>query len=112
MIHLYRSIIRPIFEYGSVCIITAAEVHLNKVQLIQNHAVRVVTNSPQYTSLYDLHDITGSLQIKKHLILNAKHRIQVMRQNSPIVSDVIQEHNTLRHIQENASPLDILADHR
>ena len=112
LIHLYRSIIRPIFEYGSVCIITAAEVHLNKVQLIQNQALRVVTNSPQYTSLNDLHDITGSLQIKNYLILNAKHRIQVMRQNSPIVSDVIQEHNTLRHIQENASPLDIIADHR
>ena len=92
--------------------ITAAEVHLNKVQLIQNQALRVVTNSPQYTSINDLHDITGSLQIKTHLIQNAKHRIQIMRKNSPIVSNVIQEHNMLRHIQENALPLDIIANYR
>ena len=112
MIHLYRSIIMPIFEYGSVCIINAAEVHLNKIQLLQNQALRVVTHSPQYISINDLHDITGSALIKKHLIQNAKHRIQTMIKNSPIVKEVIQEHNTLKHIQENASPLDVIANFR
>ena len=110
MIHLYRSIIRPIFEYGSVCIINAAEVHLNKLQLLQNQALRVVTSSPLYTHTNDLHDITGSSLIKKHLILSAKHRIQVMRRNSPIVGKVIQEHMLLSHIQENPSPLDVIAN--
>ena len=48
MIHLYRSIIRPIFEYGSVCIINAAEQHLGKIQLVQNQALRIITKSPRY----------------------------------------------------------------
>ena len=42
MIHLYKSIIRPIFEHGSISIINAAEVHLDKLQLLQNQALRVV----------------------------------------------------------------------
>ena len=110
MIHLYRSVIRPIFEYASICVINAAEVHLNKIQLLQNQALRIVMKSPRYISTKDLHDCTGSSLIKSYLISEAKHRLQIMRKNSPIVSKVIAEHQSLQHIQENASPLDILAN--
>ena len=110
MIHLYRSVIRPIFEYASICVINAAEVHLNKIQLLQNQALRIVMKSPRYISTKDLHDCTGSSLIKSYLISEAKHRLQIMRKNSPIVSKVIAEHQSLKHIQENASPLDILAN--
>ena len=51
----------------------------------------------------------GSELIGKYLISDAKHRLQIMRKNSPIVGKVIAEHHALRHIPENASPLDILA---
>ena len=108
MIHLYRSIIRPLFEYSSICIINAAEVHMDKIQLLQNQALRVVMKCPRYVSTKDLHDGTGSHPIKNHLISDAKHRLQIMRRNSPIVGKVIAEYQTLRHIKENASPLDIL----
>ena len=112
MIHLYRSIIRPIFEYGSVCIINAAEHHLGKIQLVQNQALRIVMKSPRYTSIHDLHDCTGTPLIKNYLISDAKHRLQIMRKNSPIIGKVIVEYQALQHIQENASPLDILANQR
>ena len=35
-----------------------------------------------------------------------------MRKNSPIIGKVIVEYQALQHIQENASPLDILANQR
>ena len=54
--------------------------------------------------------MTASVNIKNHLISDAKHRLQIMRKNSPIIGKVIAEHQTLRHIQENASPLDIIAN--
>ena len=112
LINLYRSIIRPIFENGSVCTINAAEVHLNKIQILQNQALRVITKCPQYTSINDLHDITGSSLTTKHLISDAKHRIQMMRQSSPIVRKVIHDHNSVKDIKENPSPLDIIENHR
>ena len=108
MIHLYKSIIRPIFEHGSISIINAAEVHLDKLQLLQNQALRVVMKSPRYMPKKDLHDCTGTHYIKNHLIANAKLRLEVMKRNSPIVGKVIAEYQSVQHIQENSSPLDIL----
>ena len=112
MIHLYNSIIRPIFDYGSICIINAADVHLDKLQLLQNQALRVVMNCPRYVPVKDLHDGTGTHVIKSHLISDAKHRLQVMRKNSPIIGKVLSQHQALSHIRENASPLDIINNQR
>ena len=95
MIHLYRSIIRPIFEYASICIINAADVHLDKFQLLQNQALRVVMKCPGYVSIKDLHDCTGSYLVKSHLIMDAKHRLEIMKKRSPIVGKVIIQHQAL-----------------
>ena len=62
---LYKSIIVPIFEYSSICTINAAEVHINKLKLLQNTALRVITNSPAYIHLNDPHDCTGFSPINK-----------------------------------------------
>ena len=79
---------------------------------MQNQALRIVMKSPKYTSIHDLHDCTGTPLIKNYLISDAKHRLQIMRKNSPIIGKVIVEYQALQHIQENASPLDILANQR
>ena len=112
LIQLYSSIIQPIFEYGSLCYINAAEVHLDKLQLLQNQALRVVMQIPKFTSIKDLHDCTGSTLIKDHLISHAKHRLNTMQKNSPLIQKVIIDHQALQHIPENASPLDIIANQR
>ena len=75
MIHLYRSIIRPIFDYASICVINAADVHLDKLQLLQNQALRFVMKCPRYVSIKDLHNCTGSYLVKSHLIMDAKCRL-------------------------------------
>ena len=112
LLHLYKSIMRPIFEYASLCYINAADVHFDKIQLIQNHALRIVMQSPRYTLITDLHDCTGSQPIKTHLISDAKHRLQIMQNNSPLIHKVILEYHAHQHIPENASPLDVLGNQR
>ena len=108
MLHLYKTLVKPIFEYGSVCIANAAGVHLDKLQLIQNHALRVITKSPQYMSIKDLHDCTGEKPIKQHLITHAQNRLAAMRRNSPIIHAVLDEYEKVKHIHENLSPLDAM----
>ena len=109
MIHLYKMIIRPIFEYSSICIINAAEVHLDKIQEIQNQALRVVmNNSPRNTAVKDLHDCTGTHLIKVHLKADAKKRLEIMKKNSPIIGNILEQYETVKRIHENASTLDIL----
>ena len=92
MIHLYNSIVRPIFEYGSICYINAAEVHMDKLQLIQNQALRVVMKSPRYMAIKDLHDCTGSDLIRKHLISHAQRRLDTIH-----YYDKELAHNASRH---------------
>ena len=108
MVHLYNTIVRSIFEYGSISFVNAAEVHMDKIQILQNQALRVVMKSPRYMAIKDLHDCTGLQPIKKHLITHARKRLDTMRRNSPILQYVIEEYQSVKHIHENASPLDII----
>ena len=105
---LYKAIIRSIFEYGSVCIITAAETHIRKMQLVQNQAVRIMLQTPGYVSVKDLHDCSGLPLIKDHLIQHARKRIKDMERLSPILGKSITKYQQIRHIKENASCLDII----
>ena len=63
---------------------------------------------PQYMTIKDLHDCTGTPYIKNHLITHARKQLHTMRQNSPIICKVIQDYNSIKHIQMNPSTLDIL----
>ena len=108
MKHLFSAIIRPIFEYGSMCYVNAAKVQLEKLQLLQNQALRVITKSPQFMSIKDLHDCTGTLKIRDHLISHAKSQLHTMKKNSPIIHEVVHNFENVKHIRMNPSTLDIL----
>ena len=82
---------------------------MEKLQLIQNQALRVVTKSPQYMSIKDLHDCTGILQIRDHLIQHARKRLHTMKRNTSILHEVIQDYENVKHIHMNSSTLDIIA---
>ena len=105
---LYKSIIRSIFEYSSLCVINAAECHIKKLQLIQNQALRVILKTPAYVSLEDLHDCSGLPKVKDHLKLFATKRFTCMKERSPLIKNLIDEYNQVKQIQENMSALDII----
>ncbi len=105
---MITAIVRPIFEYSSLSVIDAAEVHLDKLQLIQNQALRVILRLPAYISIKDLHDCSGFSPIKVHLISHAKRRLKALLNTSPLLHQTISEFKQVRHIIQNASVLDIL----
>ena len=105
---LYKAIIRPIFEYGSICTVGAADVHLDKLQLLQNQALRTILKTPNYVAIKDLHDLSGLPPIKEHLILFARKQLESMKKHSPIVATTIDEYESVKRIKENASILDVL----
>ena len=51
LLKLYQSIILSVFEYSSICLVSAAECHLEKLQLQQNQALRCILNLPAYVSI-------------------------------------------------------------
>lgn len=107
--NLYKATIRSIFEYGSISYINAADVHLEKLQSLQNQALRVILKMPAYVSIADLHDASGIPFIKDHLTNFARMRLARMRESSPIIHESIERYNLVGNIQENSSVLDILS---
>ena len=71
-------------------------------------ALRVVMKSPKYITIHDLHDCTGFVTIKDHLVSYAKQRVKTMRKNSNILEKSIEQYNRVKHILENQSPMDVI----
>ena len=109
MLHLYKSIIRSIFDYCSLCIISAAETHIQKLQLVQNQTMRIISRTPAYVAIDDLHDCCGLTHIKDYLKESAKKKLNLMKRTSPLIHDIFTEFDQVKHITENASILDALA---
>ena len=60
LIHLYKMWIRPIAVYGAPAYYSAAKTHINRIQVIQNSALRVALRRNRKTHIEDLHE-EGSL---------------------------------------------------
>ena len=108
LLTLYNSTILSIFEYAAICIVTAADCHLLKIQMIQNQSLRLCLNTPAFVSTHDLHDCSGVQMIKDHLTAFALKQLTQMKRLSPIIQPTIQEHAAVRHIKENVSVLDVI----
>ena len=108
LLKIYNATIRSIFEYASPCIVNAAETHLEKLQLVQNQALRVILKTPAYIAIKDLHDCSGLLRIKIHLKDFAKKRLHAMKGVSPLINKIIDEYKAVQHISENESLFDII----
>ena len=105
---LYKSTIRSIFEYASPCILTAADCHLRKLQLVQNQSLRLALDTPAYVSIHDLHDCSGLQMLKTHLTDSAKSRLTNLKRTSPLIQPTINDYQSVKHIKENISVLDII----
>lgn len=108
ILKLYNSIVRPIFEYSAMVHITAADCHINKLQILQNAALRCALNIPSYISTEILHDASGLDILQVHLIKFAKKRLSSMTITSPIIADVIEDFNQINIRTKHKSPIEFL----
>ena len=106
---LSLSLSLSLFEYGSICTTTAAECHLEKLQLLQNQALRSILKTPNYVAVKDLHDLSAIPRIKEHLLAFAQKQLGTMKTHSPIIQSTIDNYRKVAHVKENASILDILS---
>ena len=87
-----------------------ADTHIRKIQLVQNQAMRIISRSPAYVSIEDLHDCCSLPPVKDYLIQSARKKLAVIKRASPLVCEVIAEYDKVKDIKENASILDVLSD--
>ena len=68
----YKAVMRPALEYASSTWSPIASLtSINKLQVMQNAALRTATGCTQDTNIQHLHDVTLTLPIHEHLQLHA-----------------------------------------
>ena len=87
----YKAVMRPGLEYASsVWSPIASSTSINKLQVMQNTALRTATGCTQDTNIQHLHDETLTLPIHKHLQLHASQ----YKQKTQHPSHPLHKHTT------------------
>ena len=73
---IYTSYIRPLLETGYHFTIYATKTRLNKLQVVQNEALRLMLRLPRYTRISTLHEEAHLPTIKEHLLQLHERAIQ------------------------------------
>ena len=109
MIRLYKTYIRPLLEYGSIAFIAAPDEQINRLQIIQNAALRLCLRLPSYIRINLLHEYSSIETVKTRLKeLNTK-LLHTMARNNPDVKNIKSIY--LSHLKDyHRSPLDVISD--
>ena len=87
----YNAVMRPALEYASsVWSPIASSTSINKLQVMQNAALRTATGCTQDTNIQHLHDETLTLPIHEHLQLHAS----LYKQKTQHPSHPLHKHTT------------------
>ena len=121
---LYFSIINSYLNYGLLLWGSAYKCHLNKIQVQQNKAIRIINGSQYNASLAPLYkhlnilplDKLYKLQLGKLMFLHSQIMLPIPLQNMFTLNSVIHTHNTrnkdLPHIYQNSHTINKSFIHR
>ena len=99
----YKAVMRPALEYASsVWSPIASSTSINKLQVMQNAALRTAAGCTQDTNIQHLHDETLTLPIHEHLQLHAS---QYKTENTTSITSPTQTHNIFQHSKAQKNPL-------
>ena len=116
LIHLYKMWIRPIALYGAPAYYSAAKKHINKIQVIQNSALRIALRRTRRTHIEDLHQ-EGSLTPLKAEAVRSSHRFIEKKVDDSLIQRLLIEHRIMldydryRKARPSKTPIDLLPDY-
>ena len=81
MLNIYKAIVRPILTYGFPLLLTASDKTWERMQIIQNKAIRAALNLPNYTSVAYIHRMSNLPYIQPYAESLLKKAIITARSN-------------------------------
>ena len=116
LIHLYKMWIRPIALYGAPAYCSTAKTHINKIQVIQNSALRVALRRTKRTHIEDLHQ-EGSLILLKAEAVRSSHRFMEKKIDGSLIQRLLIEHKIMlncdryRKARPSKTQIDLIPDY-
>ena len=104
---LYKTYIQPVMEYGSISFIAAPQLNLQRLQKIQNEAIRVCLKLPSYIRTDLLHESAGLEPIASRLKKHNLHLLSRMLNLNEHVRELCSLQPDMSSLRPK-SPLDIL----
>ena len=104
---LYKTYILPLVEYGSIAFIAAPKLSIDKLQKLQNEAIRICLGLPKYIRIDLLHEYAGLQTIRQKLEKSNTKLLCSMMNHNEDVRELMRNHDLSRDLNPK-SPLDIL----
>ena len=108
--------LRPIAPYGAPAYYSAAKTHINRIQVIQNSALRVALRRNRRTHIEDLHE-EGSLVPLNAEALRSSHRLMEKKVDDSLIQRLLIEHRIMsnydryRMARPPKTPIDLIPDY-
>ena len=104
MINVFKSIVRTMIIYGYPVLLTAKQTVWDRLQIIQNKAIRTALGLPIYTSVDYIHKISSVPRIKDYAISLLQKSIQRTTTNT---DNILKSHlqDILKQIQKIEPPI-------
>ena len=116
LIYLYKMWIRPIALYGSPAYYSAAKTHLNKIQVIQNSALRIALRRNRRSHIEDLHE-EGCLIPLKAEAARSSHRFMEKKVDDSLIQRLLVEHRIMidydryKRARPSKTPIDLIPEY-
>ena len=116
LIHLYKMWIRPIALYGAPAYYSAAKTHINKIQVIQNSALRIALRRNRRSHITELHE-EGCLIPLKDEAVRSSHRFVEKKADDSLIQRLLVEHKIMlnydryRKARPSKTPIDLIPDY-
>ena len=112
----HRMWLRPIAPYGAPAYYSAAKTHINRIQVIQNSALRVALRRNRRTHIEDLHE-EGSLVPLHAEAPRSSHRFMEKKVDDSLIQRLLIEHRIMlnydryRMARPSKTPTDLIPDY-
>lgn len=103
----FKTYIRPILTYGSEALVTAAARNINKLEVVQNQALRIITGGVKSTPLVSMRILTGiepiEISIQRLALLQYEKLIRLPNHNQWVKYKESCNNNNTRQLKTQIS---------
>ena len=96
IMQLYKQFVRPVLEYGAIALLSAPKTILEKIQLVQNKAIKIAYRLPWCTSTRKIHELAEIEPIKNRFQSLANKFIHSLEEHSELFKLQNELHNAIK----------------